>query len=270
MRRDRSIALCHSDLKQSALYFDVVCPSSTNLWHEISLLHDQQDVNCELLLQSLMGKRSVLDRKEYFSSNPFVATSGYITDALTTILIEIMHEGIVEKAFKDSVHSIGETTINPKYEPEESPSLLLTSMRLVDVENLTWQKIIALREDPAAMASLKDLRNMVFADYNNKPFSYVEDQLFKRIENHEAAVKKWGMDTFETSIELILSHKNSAALAGFASTIFGAPISSAILLGASATLANVGFHLRKRRREKQQLMNLDPIRYIFKVRNLNE
>lgn len=268
MRRDRSIAICHSDLKQSALYFDVVCPSSESLWCEIAGLHDEQTIGCDLLMTSLLGRQPRIDRRSFFASQPLSETHHYVAQSLGLSMIEILHESHVEKRYKDAIYITGEQSSGSEFEERLSPSLILTSMKLVDVDRLQWDQIVALRKDQQAISALNDLKNLIISDYSDKPFSFIEDQLAKRIERHEAVIRKWGMNTLETSLELMLSHKNTAALAGFASTVFGVPFSSAVVLGASATLANVGFHLRRRQRQKHELMNHDPTRYVFNARRL--
>ena len=94
-----------------------------------------------------------------------------------------------------------------------------------------------------------------------------EDNIGLRIEKYRKILRTWDLKTALGSFEVIFSHKNAAALAGFGSAVFGAPFSVAGMLGASATIGSVGVHLKKRQVEKLELANSDPIRYLVNIRD---
>lgn len=150
---------------------------------------------------------------------------------------------------------------------ETSDLLIISELPMIDADKLSWETIVEMRKDPETIQALRDLRLMWFEDYQGKPKSYVEDSILKKIEIYQEKSKTWGLQTRHSVLELLFSHKNAAAIAGFSSCLFGAPLTQAALIGASATLGAVGVQLQKRSSEKLAFLQSDPIRYLVNLKN---
>src|SRR3989337_688406 len=80
-------------------------------------------------------------------------------------------------------------------------------MNLIDTEKLSLETIFEFRKDEENSKRIRDLHLFVFENYQDKPLSYIEDDICKRIEEHNSAIKKWGLDTTLETIELIFSRE---------------------------------------------------------------
>jgi len=147
-------------------------------------------------------------------------------------------------------------------------SLTIRGFSTIDVNSLDWEKIIEIRKDSDSIKALRDFRLMFFQDFKDKPISYIEDSLQLRLDRYNATAKSWDAKTHRTSLELLFSHKNIGAIAGFASALSGAPLTSALVAGMSVTIGQIGIHLKTRKAEKLEFMNSDPIRYLSNLADL--
>jgi hypothetical protein len=154
-----------------------------------------------------------------------------------------------------------------RYEQDGDPSLLLTGLSLVDVNRLSWEQILEIRNDVESRKKLQRLRTFVF-EVQDKPIAYVEDILGNAIEEYRAAAEKHSAQVRNTVLAIGASEKFlTGALSGILATMagVGAPVSAA--LGASTVIAGTLLEVRAIRNEYRIDSAQCPVRFLV---DLNE
>lgn len=259
-------AICISDIKSAALFYENVT-ATLQFLSTIELEAEVWELSGVLDSLSPHGSSCIFNPSNilfYWQQSKLDDSARYFEEELCNDLDRATITALKRKF--DIVDEFGFNSGKQRSgELRECISFFLSKLPIVDTNNLSWKHIAELRNDRDGLKSLTDLKLILYEDYNGKPKSFAEDRISQRIEKYQDTLKTWGMKTALSSLEVIFSHKNAAALAGFGSAAFGAPFSVAGMLGASATIGTLGVHLKKRQIEKLEFANGDPIRYLVNV-----
>lgn len=149
----------------------------------------------------------------------------------------------------------------------EKVMLTISNISVIDSKSLKWEVVREFRKDKASLSKLRRLRAFAIKDYTGKPRSFIEDDILTRVEDHEDATKKWGLETIKSTISAGASEKIIlAGLGGLLATTSGAPISTTVAIGASALLGSTLVQLVSGRKLLELSQTKDPIRYIYELR----
>jgi hypothetical protein len=102
----------------------------------------------------------------------------------------------------------------------------LTDLQIVDEDQLTWDQVMAFRQD--ADASHKYRRFLHWLEgMAGEPRSYVEDEIGIRLEDYEAALQKHGIRTAKGVLRWLLSDEavtKALGIAGGIMALTGSPV----------------------------------------------
>jgi hypothetical protein len=152
----------------------------------------------------------------------------------------------------------------------EEPAVVLSGMKLIDIEATRFQHIIEFRQDPEALRRIRDFRLFAYSTYSEKCRSFVEDDLMKRMYEYEDAAKSWGFNLQTAAATTILQAKPllGGLLFGAFSALFRSPLSAAasITAGALITAGQVAVEIKKQRFAHRKMERDHPISYITYAR----
>ena len=143
---------------------------------------------------------------------------------------------------------------------------LLSGIFLIDIEKVTWEHLLEFRRDRQAKSKLRNLRLFMQENYKDKPRSFIEDDLHKRIEEYDEVSREWGFETRAAVINMILTSKTLAgAFTGsFVSALIGAPVTAALTAtgGLSLEIGRSLLELKRRNHALQVSLASNPLSYI--------
>jgi hypothetical protein len=87
---------------------------------------------------------------------------------------------------------------------DEALLISLNGLSLVDVDNVSWENIIDVRDDPLAMRGLQGIRDMFIAG-KELSASTAEDEIGRVTEAYEAAARAHGLPTVESKFGIVVS-----------------------------------------------------------------
>lgn len=154
----------------------------------------------------------------------------------------------------------------PKSNDIDDLSLCLLNMNLIDTNNATWEQILEIRKNKKMRNMIKGLRLFLFANYMGQPKSYVEDDINKRIEDYDDAVKQMGMETRLSIIEGVLSSNNLLSIVGtgFLSTFIGGPVAG-IMTSSILEIGKIAIKIAKRKSYYENMCNEFELSYIIEA-----
>ncbi|MGH6846637.1 MAG: hypothetical protein ACREC0_04135 [Methylocella sp.] len=165
---------------------------------------------------------------------------------------------------------IGGSVPTDKPEPESDTVISLASLDLIDGERASWEQIKEFRGDIEARDRLRRLRLFAYANYKGKSKDFVEDDILTKIADYEAAVKKWGFETAQGALNMLLTSKViGGALAGsLVSTLFGVPTIAAVAAasGGALEIGRITLEITKQRLALRNLMSENPVSFISYAR----
>jgi len=147
----------------------------------------------------------------------------------------------------------------------------MTSMHLIDVNKLSWERIEEFRKDRASRMKLRRLRLFFLQNYTGRDRRYVEDDLCRLLDEYERTVLSWGFETRAQVVSMLLSSKWIAG--GFGGSVFsalaGAPMAALVTAagGLSIEIGNVVLEVTKRRHALRKLTYESPISYVVDLQN---
>jgi hypothetical protein len=165
---------------------------------------------------------------------------------------------------------VGGSLPTGKPEPEPETVISLASLDLIDGERASWEQIKEFRRDVEARDRLRRLRLFAYANYQGKSKDFVADDILTRIADYEAAVKKWGFETAQGALNMLLTSKVfGGALAGsLLSTLFGAPTIAVVAAasGGALEIGRITLEITKQRLALRSLMRENPVSFISYAR----
>lgn len=177
----------------------------------------------------------------------------------------------ISKSYKNSIQVEHGSFQGDRYQEGDDVIISLMNLHLVDVRNTTWKQILEFRKDETSLKNFRRLKLFLYDNYKDKPASYIEDDILKRIEDYNNSVSKWGFNTTVSTLDSILSSKGLYASSTIAMiSAFCEKPSLAALSGASAAvvaLGKVGLKLFKAKRENIELRKDFPLAYLITAQN---
>lgn len=266
------ITFCNS--KEAALYFDNVIPFGSNFeWIVDSLIKHGGKKDCKRP-QDILLPKTLLESKQ-FSLDFYRITQMHSTYVLKRNLscadnvtlkkelqqdAEFLHVEIQKIIEKYNLYKLPIIISKKEIEASENENCELSSiivslpaLNLINVENVSWEHIEEFKNDPHSKTKLRRLKLFAYEKYQNKPIAYIEDDILQKIEEYEDTVKKWGFETRQEILSMVLSSKVLAGAIGgyFISTLLGSDIQAIFTLigGASIELGRIGIMAKKRKYE---------------------
>jgi hypothetical protein len=300
-------AVALGDLKSAAVYFEHVVPIYAAIEYALSMAHKEggkakewdilrEKVLGDLLPPTLLYKPGFLDALAKVNGETFTMFKKL---AIQQFSFPPKIEGLSQEQYDDveidTAHAYfsfirefglsnwplvaeGESTSAglPETEGEQLlPLLTLSRLNLVDASRMSWEHVYELRKDQVAQDKLRRLRLFAFQNYTGKSRDFIEDDLLARISDYELSARKWGLETVQGALSLVLNSKLAAgALAGsFVSAVFGQPVAALVAgtVGVVLEVSNVALEIQKKRLAIESLSHENPVSYISYARKcLNE
>ena len=96
---------------------------------------------------------------------------------------------------------------------------------IIDIDRMSWEAVVELRKDKAAMRELRDFRLFFTENFDHKDPSYVRDKLLSLHDRQKVTARAWGLDTIQRSLGVIVSAETAAStsLVSAALAIIGGP-----------------------------------------------
>jgi len=293
-RRDTIANVNYGSVKSAALFFDHVIPlSPRGLGNELDRQGQSSVEEYESILYALLPNdltkggihyeqyRKVLAEAESLrmTYKHYMKMGMYLDQA-------ILEEGkdfrvdfnnaienlkSYSKSFKNSTQIEYESVQGDKYKEGDDVIISLMNLNLVDVYKTSWEQILEFRKDETSLKNFRRLKLFLYENYKDKPSSYIEDDILKRIEDYDDSISKWGFKTATSTLDSILSSKGLYASSTIAmiSAFCEKPSLTALTGGATAVVAlgKVGLKLFKAKREKIELKKDSPLAYLITAQN---
>ena len=284
-------AVAMGDLKNAALYFDHLIP--VTLHPEQFADESERDTLLERVAQELLP--SDLSRDPHFEERlgkmnewtrrilqkEAIRRHGLEPriPGLTSSEYEDV-EGAAAQAYFDFIEDFGledwpltgkggppTASLEAHPELDGCPLLTLSQVPIIDASQASWNQIFDFRKDAAAREKLRRLRLFAFENYSGKQREYVEDDLRHRISEYKAVAERWGLETVQGALALVINSKLAAGvLAGsFLSALFGQPAAAVLAAGfaAATEIGHFGLELRRRRVAFQAFTRDNPVSYLI-------
>ena len=198
---------------------------------------------------------------EFYIKNPFVPGWGIFRD--------ILKEYANSFGISNTSVLLPSNVEFPKSNDIDDLSLCLLNMNLIDTNKATWEQILEIRKNKKMRNMIKGLRLFLFANYMGKPKSYVEDDINKRIEDYDDAVKQMGMETRLSIIEGVLSSNNLLSIVGtgFLATFIGGPVAG-IMTSSILEIGKIAIKIAKRKSYYENMCNEFELSYIIEAQKV--
>lgn len=292
-------AIAYSNVAEAALYFEHVIPISIFFDHTFRLVRSGNPFPTDDLrapapfLRSLLPlsvrhderflselRRLYVDGSETLIAWMDLVRQKTITvPALTGFGPWLEDAGRISKQFGFDtcpvvIHPnvLPQLTSGSDIEPDFGATM--TSLHLIDADAISWAQVEAFRKDTVARSKLRRLRLFFIENYTGRDRRYVEDDLYRRIEDYDQVVRDWGFETRCQAISMFLSSKWLAAAASgsFISALTGSPI-TAIITAASGVAIEIGrfsLELSKQRHAIRKAARDNPLSYILDVQSAGQ
>jgi hypothetical protein len=334
--KKETIAICLSDIKQAALFFNRVYPFDQNefVTKEIltkdnkgSLLHKDYEFKSEIhrkaffdliigtsnysnkmhkqiikmyslwrlllyglfyqakrdfianTLQEHINKKSPLEIADILIqqlSNPDLTrdlSDFYISN--TPISISENETVFFRDAFLNplkSLHIVKPSVVLPsRYitqidSSSDDITLTLNNIFLIDTSKSSWEQIMAIRKDPDLIRKLRNLKLFTYSNYQDKPKSFIEDDLLSKIDHFHTTCKEYGFQLKLSALSTTLSSKNllASVAAGISTAFLGGPL---IGIGTAVVIeiGNLAIEITKGYQAFTKLKNDHPLAYIISL-----
>lgn len=147
------------------------------------------------------------------------------------------------------------------------PCVTLSRLNLIDGNGADWLQILEVRKDDQSYRKLSRLRLFMHKNYSAQPFSYIEDDVLRIVEDYEQTTKKFGFKTTLSTLSMLLDAKNIHASlgAGLVAGIFGGPVIGA---GAAACIevGKIAVSIAEKRHEMNDWKAGHDLAYIFETK----
>ncbi|HEY0313301.1 MAG TPA: hypothetical protein VGC56_12495 [Allosphingosinicella sp.] len=199
----------------------------------------------------------------------------YDHDAIILGTSERVAECIFRAGYRDSplwvspIKGIGDVFEDDADSDENVVFAALSSVNLVDVDQVSWEQIIEFRRDEKSRAALRKLRVFFSESLVGKNKEYLADLLLARVEEQESVAKLWGFRTVSRSLGVALSKESllTTSLGGIALAATGAPLSAAAAAAAAVSLGNCLLEFGNAVLERKQAAIERPTQYLTDLRN---
>ncbi len=136
--------------------------------------------------------------------------------------------------------------------------------------NLQCEIPIALRDDPDAMRKLRNLRLFLHSNYSDKPLSFVEDDLCRRIEEYQSTCRAHGLKLATSVLKSLTDAKNIQGLgvAVLVGAVVGGPVvaGAVAFAGCSVEVAQVALKVSEETATLEKYKEEHALAFVFEVR----
>lgn len=177
----------------------------------------------------------------------------------------------VREAFRSYASGIGferfcvaMTPTTEELGSQRDPSITLSRLSLVDATQAEWRQIIELRKDVQSHRKLARLRLFIHENYADCSFSYIEDDLSRRIEEYEQVTRKFGLKTTLSSLSMLLDAKalQTSAGAGLVAGLFGGPLVG-LTTAAAIEIGKIAVNVAEKHHELKDWQSGHELAFIF-------
>ncbi len=135
------------------------------------------------------------------------------------------------------------TKLNPA---SDDVTITLCNLELVDTSKASWEQVLEIRRDVESIRKLRNLRLFIYANYSDKPKSFIEDDLGRRCDDYRQACHDHALQTCLSALSATFSAKNlmASVAAGISAAFFGSPLSG-IGTAAAIELAQLSIEVAK-------------------------
>lgn len=161
-----------------------------------------------------------------------------------------------------------QVTITESNGIEKEPVLSLSNIPMISELNLTNEQVFELNKDVGNKIKIRRLRKFFYENYQDKPLSYIEDDLMVRLDDFKLASKKHDLDIYDTTLSIAGTNKILVgAMGGLTSALSGLPLKESIAIGLTATIGSTALKVRSQLKRKSIARAENPISYLI---DLNE
>lgn len=245
--------------KNAALFFDYIIPIFGGI-------KDEQDLS---FLHKLLPTDFVINFDKKMVESPkmimnFGTFNGLnLSDKISHIVREKLynsHQGGEYFVLYPHNNSISKKTY-------DCISLELAQLPIIDTTNAPWKQIIQIREDEKSISKLRNLKLFFSENYSDKEKNFVEDDLYKRLEDYENVTKDWGFETVTSSIQMLLTSPVTLTSVGSSLSIalFGEPLKALATAGTGAIIeiGKMSLHIAKEKKKLSVIQRDHPLAYII-------
>ena len=150
---------------------------------------------------------------------------------------------------------------------QRDPSITLSRLHLVDAAQAEWRQLVELRKDVQSHRKLARLRLFIHKNYADCSFSYIEDDISRRIDEYEQVTKKFGLKTTLSSLSMLLDAKalQTSAGAGLVAGLFGGPIAG-LTAAAAVEIGKVVVNIAEKHHDLKDWQAGHDLAYIFETK----
>jgi hypothetical protein len=188
---------------------------------------------------------------------------------------DLMHENVGWVKYLhglDQQQQLSFFAISPGVGRDESVSLALTGLNLVDTSQVSWRQVHEFRSDQENVRKLRNLRLLLAKDYAGKEPAFIRDDLERQLEEYEEAAKVWGFPLTSSIVDVVLNERalGVAAATAIAPLLSGlAPALSLVaMVGAGFMTGRVGWEVVKRYHQVGKLNDSHALAYLVRVKAL--
>lgn len=281
------------DYKQAALYFENVIPFSFYLQEmpkiyklkEQDMIEHVRSIKIDSIIPLELQNDDFMERLEGMNILMFKSMLAFSDDPKVS---ELLHE--MEWTRQEILDELSETgpsfmsryklnglpydvleTSNQQLKSRESVLISIPNMSFINTDDLSWEKVLEFRNDKDSLAKLRLFRTFVFDNYRDKPKSYIEDDILRRVDDYNDTIKKWKFNTFHGCLQSALTSKNMAgAMSGsFLSVLMNAPLTAVLsgVAGASIEVGKTVLEISKCKVNLRETLDQNPVSYIAEVNN---
>ncbi len=167
----------------------------------------------------------------------------------------------------------GEASLKQMYREGDISMVIasLDSIQWIDEDQLSWEHVGAIREDPNAVRQLKRMLHWLDAEMSGKSLAFIKDDINLRIDEFEDVTKKHGIKLIKGAFGTLLDVNLWNTLIG---TVIGSSIDphAGALIGFSAGLTLQGtrvvFETINLHKELKATRDASPIAFLHKIKSV--
>lgn len=148
--------------------------------------------------------------------------------------------------------------------------LRISDIKAIDTAKLTIPQILEFRKDGDLMNRMRSFRLFAYQQYRGKDRAFVEDDLQKRADDYEAAVKSSGFETRVKMLSFVLESKFllGAVATSAASFLLGQPEVGVGAIGAGTVIevGRLSLEYAKHKNAIAQICSANPVSYLSDLR----
>lgn len=145
----------------------------------------------------------------------------------------------------------------------------LVNARLINPDTLEWDQVYEVRKDTESVNKMRNLRLYMYDNFDGKNIDYIRDAIAKRIEDHDAACKKHGIELREAIFSSLIDAKSSLGwiVLAAASLISGHTYIAGAsgVLGASLQIGKAVLKINSKKQGFNISKNTHELAYIIKL-----